>query len=87
MKTITLNVMNQISHDRNHSERDVPAYQESITLLFYHHTISLCDNLPGYRFDHLHNPRGYIHTIFHYYKYLLLSSLILHYILTNTGEC
>ena len=79
--------MNLPYHGRNHAERAVPEYPESVILFIFHREISLCANLPGSQISLLCDCHGYIHKIFHDYKYLLLRSLSVLYILTNTGEC
>ena len=83
---ITLNVMSQISHGRDHVERYVPTYQES-PKYFLSSQNYLYEKFPGSCFALSHVHKGSICMDFHNYKYLLLRSSLVFYILTKTGEC
>ena len=71
--TTTLNMLSR--HIRN------------ILLLFDHCKISLCTKFPGSCFSLPRDRKGSICMKFHDCNYLILRSLLVFYILTNTGEC
>ena len=59
MKKTTLNAMNQISHGRDHTERNVPTSQESLIIIILSQNV-LSAKFPGSCFDLSRKRKGSI---------------------------
>ena len=83
-KKIVLQLIKLTSWGLYHAECAVPVYPESVYLSYYR-KISLFANFPGFQIALSCDRHRSIHKTFHDYKYLLLRSSSVLYIITKTG--